>query len=329
MSCTAAPAAKNAASQGNDNPGFRMKRHFMARFGVALSALCFAGLTAAQQPTSREDCERSYKPAVGQSGKDVVWVPTPDALVSRMLAMAKVTPRDTVVDLGAGDGKIAIAAGKLGANALGIEYNADMVKLANCMVQVEGAQAKTRIIEGDIFKEDFSKADVLTMYLLPELNLCVRHRILAMRPGTRVTAHQFNMRDWTPDETAVVENRDAHLWIVPARVAGTWLLRDSDNLITRIKVSQSFQMIGGELGQDAARRPLMGATLRGDEIRFAFNDDKGSTRTFTGRVNGRQLSGVLRSADGSESESTGWLREPSRADAWAGMVPRCAHFYGK
>jgi hypothetical protein len=301
----------------------------VARWGAALAALCFAGLAAAQQPASREDCERTFKPRVGQSGKDVIWVPTPDALVSRMLAMAKVTPQDTVIDLGAGDGKIAIAAGKLGANALDIEYNPDMVKLANCMVQVEGAQARTRIIQGDIFKEDFSKADVLTMYLLPELNLCVRHRILAMRPGTRVTSHQFTMRDWDPDETAQVESRDAHLWIVPARVGGTWSLREAGGLSASINLVQSFQKIGGEVTQGAHRQPLLGATLRGEDIRFAFNDDKGVMRRFTGRVSGQQLSGVLRSEDGAEIEISGSLQGQPHVGNWTAMVPQCGRFYGR
>jgi hypothetical protein len=297
----------------------------VARWGAAVAALCFAGLAAAQQPASREDCERIYSPSVGQAGKDVVWVPTPDAVVNRMLAMAKVTPQDTVIDLGAGDGKIAIAAGKLGANALGIEFNPDMVKLANCMVQVAGAQAKTRIIQGDIFKEDFSKADVLTMYLLPHLNLCVRHRILAMRPGTRVTSNQFNMRDWEPDETQEV----AHLWIVPARVGGTWSLREAGGLNASINLVQNFQKIGGEVTQGAHRQPLLGATLRGEEIRFAFNDDKGVMRRFTGRVSGQQLSGVLRSEDGAEMEIAGSIQGQPRVGNWTAMVPQCGRFYGQ
>ena len=304
-------------------------RRTTARLSVALFAVCFAGLAAAQQPASREDCERSYKPNVGQQGKDVVWVPTPNELVSRMLAMAKVTPQDTVIDLGAGDGKIAIAAGKLGATALGIEYNPDMVKLANCMVQVEGAQARTRIIEGDIFKEDFSKATVLTMYLLPELNLCVRHRILAMRPGTRVTAHQFNMGEWTPDETAEEGMRKAHLWIVPARVAGTWSLRDAKGQNTRIRLAQNFQKIGGEIAWGATRQPLIGATLKGEEISFEFQDAKGMTRTFTGQVNGSKLTGTLRAADGLETDLTGTLQSAARVGTWAAMVPQCARFYAR
>jgi hypothetical protein len=324
-----ATADLDVITTGTTGPG-SSGQFTTARFIAACAALCFAGLASAQQPTSREDCERAYKPSVGQSGKDVVWVPTPDALVSRMLAMAKVTPQDTVVDLGAGDGKIAIAAGKLGAKALGIEYNPDMVKLANCMVQVQGAQGKTQIIQGDIFKEDFSKADVVTMYLLPELNLCVRHRLLAMRPGTRVTAHQFDMRDWLPDETAEVENRTARLWIVPARVAGSWLLRGDDRPDARITLVQSFQNIGGEFRQGEARSPLMGATLRGEDIRFTFADRKGMTHTFKGRVSDKQLSGYLLSADGAETEVTGTrLQTPQRSGAWAAMLPQCARFYAK
>jgi hypothetical protein len=293
-----------------------------------LLTLCFAGVAAAQQPASRQDCERIYKPSVGQSGKNVVWVPTPDALVNRMLAMAQVTPQDTVIDLGAGDGKIAIAAGKLGASALGIEYNPEMVKLANCMVQLEGAQTRTRIIEGDIFKVDFSQADVVTMYLLPELNLCVRHRILAMRPGTRVTSHQFHMREWAPDETAEVEARQAHLWIVPARVAGSWQLRGERGLQLRINLAQSFQQVGGEVLQGAQRQPLVGVTLRGEEMRFSFADSKGMTHTFKGRVNGNQLSGTIRSAEGVETEVTGSLQGSPRVGPWAAMLPQCAEFYG-
>lgn len=330
MTLMAAPRPNPTAETAG--PGVRSRRRpaaHAARWGAAVAALLFAGLAAAQQPASREDCERTYKPSVGQSGKDVVWVPTPDELVRQMLTMAKVTPQDTVVDLGAGDGKIAIAAGKLGATALGIEFNPDMVKLANCMVQVEKAQANTRIIQGDIFKEDFSKADVITMYLLPELNLCVRHRILAMRPGTRVTAHQFNMREWEPDQTVEVQSRDAHLWIVPARVAGTWTLKDSSGQNTSVNLVQSFQKIGGEVTQGAPRQPLLGATLRGEEIRFAFNDDKGVTRSFRGRVSGQQVSGFLRSGEGGEMEASGSLQGQPRAGNWAAMVPQCGRFYGQ
>ncbi len=183
----------------------------MSRFIRSSTAIALAGVLAAATVSvdakDRRECDRDYKPQVGQSGKDVVWVPTPDEVVQRMLRMAKVTPQDTVYDLGAGDGKIAIAAGKIGATSVGIEYNPDMAKLAQCYVQAENLAGKTRIIQGDVFKEDFSKASVVTMYLLPELNLRLRPTILNMKPGTRVTSHQFTMGDWEPDETAEVDYR--------------------------------------------------------------------------------------------------------------------------
>jgi SAM-dependent methyltransferase len=303
-------------------------RTFARPLALAAACLLTAAFVADAEALDRKDCERDYKPQVGQSGKDVVWVPTPDELVQRMLRMAKVTPQDLVFDLGAGDGKIAIAAGKLGANAVGIEYNPDMAKLANCLVTADGVASKTKIIQGDIFKEDFSKATVITMYLLPELNLCVRHRILAMKPGTRVTSHQFTMGDWEADETSEFEYRTAYLWIVPARVDGTWVLRDAGGANTTINLTQTFQKLSGEVVSGASRQPLVGATLRGDQLRFAFNDDKGVTRTFNGTVRGTELAGTFKSGS-TESKVTGAPQGPLRAAAWAEMLTQCGRFYGK
>ena len=282
----------------------------MSRFIRSSTAIALAGVLAAAVVTvdakDRRECDRDYKPQVGQAGKDVVWVPTPDEIVQRMLRMAKVTPQDTVYDLGAGDGKIAIAAGKMGATAVGIEYNPDMAKLAQCYVQAEELTGKTRIIQGDVFKEDFSKASVVTMYLLPELNLRLRPTILNMKPGTRVTSHQFTMGDWEPDETAEVDYRTAYLWIVPAKVEGAWTLREqgSTNAYT-VNLSQKYQKITGDLTAGSAKQPLVGATVRGEEVRFAFNDDKGVTRTLTGTVRGNELTGTLKGAGGTETKVTG------------------------
>jgi hypothetical protein len=274
------------------------------------TAIALAGILAvtaiAADAKDRRECDRDYKPQVGQSGKDVVWVPTPDEVVQRMLRMAKVTPQDVVYDLGAGDGKIAIAAGKLGAQSVGIEYNPDMAKLAQCYVQAENLAGKTRIIQGDVFKEDFSKASVVTMYLLPELNLRLRPTILNMKPGTRVTSHQFTMGDWEPDETAEVDYRTAYLWIVPAKVDGTWTLREQGGSGQyTVNLSQKYQKISGDVAVAGAKQPLVGATVRGDEIRFAFNDDKGVTRTLTGTVRGNELTGTLKGAGGAETKVTG------------------------
>lgn len=256
----------------------------------------------------RSECDRIYKPSVGQPGKDVVWVPTPDELVQRMLAMAKVTPKDIVYDLGAGDGKIAIAAGKLGATAVGIEYNPDMVKLAQCYVEADGVAGKVKIIHGDIFKEDFSRATVVTMYLLPELNLKLRPTILAMRPGTRVTSHQFTMGDWEADETAEIDYRTAYLWIVPAKVEGNWSFRDASGQQFAVALTQKYQKVSGDVTVGGRKQPLVGATLRGAEIRFAFNDDKGVTRTLTGTVRGNEINGTLRAAGGGEVKVSGTRR---------------------
>ena len=280
------------------------------RFAQPLLAAAIASLLAlstAADAKTRADCERDYKPQVGQAGKDVVWVPTPDELVNKMLTMAKVTPKDFVVDLGAGDGKIAIAAAKrFGATALGIEYNPDMARLAQCYVQAEGVADKVKIIQGDIFKEDFSKATVVTMYLLPELNIRLRPTILAMKPGTRVTSHQFTMGDWEPDETAEIDYRSAYLWIVPAKVEGNWSFRDeAGKTAFTVALTQKYQKISGEAGMGGNKNPLVGATLRGEEIRFAFNDDKGQTRTLTGTVRGNEIVGSLRGPGGAEVKVSG------------------------
>jgi Histone methylation protein DOT1 len=283
----------------------------MSRFIRSSTAIALAGVLAAAvvsvDAKDRRECDRDYKPQVGQAGKDVVWVPTPDEIVQRMLRMAKVTPQDTVYDLGAGDGKIAIAAGKMGATAVGIEYNPDMAKLAQCYVQAENLAGKTRIIQGDVFKEDFSKATVVTMYLLPELNLKLRPTILDMKPGTRVTSHQFTMGDWEADETAEVDYRTAYLWIVPAKVQGTWTLREQGpgNAQYTVNLTQKYQKITGDVAAGSAKQPLVGATVRGEEIRFAFNDDKGVTRTLTGTVRGNELTGTLKGAGGTETKVTG------------------------
>lgn len=282
----------------------------MSRFIRSSTAIALAGVLAAAainvESKDRRECDRDYKPQVGQSGKDVVWVPTPDEIVQRMLRLAKVTAQDTVYDLGAGDGKIAIAAGKIGATSVGIEYNPDMAKLAQCYVQAENLEGKTRIIQGDVFKEDFSKASVITMYLLPELNLKLRPTILNMKPGTRVTSHQFTMGDWEPDETAEVDYRTAYLWIVPAKVDGTWTVREqgSTNAYT-VNLNQKYQKITGDVAAGSAKQPLVGATVRGEEVRFAFNDDKGVTRTLTGTVRGNELTGSLKGAGGAETKVTG------------------------
>lgn len=193
---------------------------------IVAAAVSLLALSATTEAKTRAECERDYKPQVGQAGKDVIWVPTPDELVNRMLTMAKVTPKDYVVDLGAGDGKIAIAAGKkFGATALGIEYNPDMARLAQCFVQAEGVADKVKIIQGDIFKEDFSKATVITMYLLPEVNLKLRPRLQKLRPGTRIVSHDWDMGDWIPERTIEVDAPDKIVGLRKTSKLMLWVVR--------------------------------------------------------------------------------------------------------
>ncbi len=195
-----------------------IRQHRLQRGVVlALSLACVIPASGA----SREECERQFKPESGQPGKDVIWVPTNDYLVARMLKMAQVTKADRVYDLGAGDGKIAIAAARdFGATAVGVEYDPKLAKLGQCYVQAEKLGERVRIIQGDIFETDFTSATVVTLYLLPELNLRLRPTLLNMKPGTRVVSHSFLMDDWEPDERSMTEDGSAYLWIVPGEGRG-------------------------------------------------------------------------------------------------------------
>lgn len=292
----------------------------------ALAAAVLLSIGQAASASTGAECDSVYRPQVGQAGKDVIWVPTPDALVDKMLATAGVTAQDFVVDLGAGDGKIAIAAAqRFGATAKGIEYNPDMVKLAQCHVQAANVASRVTIVQGDIFKEDFSQATVITMYLLPELNLCVRHRLLAMRPGTRVTSHAFTMGEWAPDAQFEAGNRLGYLWTVPARVAGTWSLRGQD-LQLQVTLQQSFQKVGGEVATGGSRQALLGASLEGNRLRFSFLDDKGQAQHFSGTVNGGALTGELRVGGGTR-DVVGAAQGALAAQPWAAMAPGCERFY--
>jgi SAM-dependent methyltransferase len=238
--------------------------------------------------------DSNYKPARGQAGKDVIWIPNPPELVEKMLTNAKVTPQDRVFDLGAGDGIIAIAAAqKFKANAVGIEFNPSMAEFARRKVAEAGVQDKVRIITGDIFKEDFSSANVLTMYLLPDLNLRLRPTILQMKPGTRVVAHAFDMGEWQADETATAAGATAYLWIVPAPVQGGWSVSFDGGKTARLNLEQTFQNVGGTLTLDGRTLPLLGARLRGEDLSFQCRGEGQSVSSFSGKVNGNRLSGTL------------------------------------
>jgi hypothetical protein len=270
----------------------------MSRFVRSLT-LVFLSLLAAAPAAAQK-----FEPQVGQSGKDVIWVPSPDDVVDRMLTMAQVTPNDFVIDLGAGDGKIAIAAAKkFGARANGIEYNPDMVKHANDNAQKAGVAGngpgKAVIRQGDIFATDFTQATVITMYLLPGLNMKLRPQLLSMKPGTRVVSHSFTMEDWDADEISSVDGRRAYFWVVPANVQGTWTM-EAGSQKNDLVFEQQFQKIHGTIAIGPLQAGLREARLRGASIAFAYVGTDLVRRDFTGRVNGTKMEGSFRDEKGGE-----------------------------
>jgi SAM-dependent methyltransferase len=305
---------------------------------AACAALLLAALTGLpapalaaphEEPLTRYDCEKLHGAPSGRAGKDVVWLATPESLVTGMLAMANVTPDDRVIDLGAGDGRIAIAAARdFGATALGIEYDPDLVQLARCLVRVAGLEHRVQILEGDIFVEDFSDATVLTLFLLPQLNRCIRHRILAMRPGTRVVSHQFRMGEWRNDDMISLEQRIALLWIVPARVGGLWDFRDaSGQLLFAIDLEQFYQEIRGEVLIGSTRSPIAEGTLSGDAIGFRFLDAEAEVVTFRGQVLEETITGTVTGPGSATQRVWGRPRDGLRPAVWAYMFPGCERFY--
>jgi hypothetical protein len=255
---------------------------------IALFALPLAAQTA--QTT------RQYQPSVGQEGKDVIWVPTPESLVQAMLDLAKLTPSDYLIDLGSGDGRIVIAAAKRGTRALGVEFNPDMVELSRQNAAKEGVSDKATFVRGDIFEADFSKATVLTMYLLPSLNMRLRPQILQMKPGTRVVTHAFTMEDWEPDQSVSAEERNAYLWIVPAHVEGVWTWREPSSDV-ELTLHQTFQKIEGTLRSSGRQLAIQNAKLTGDRISFTVGADPQAMQEYSGRVTGEGIDGITKAVN--------------------------------
>ena len=253
---------------------------FIRRTGFALLLAAFSALALAQTQKGTS----TYEPAVGQEGKDVVWVPTPQALVDKMLDMAKVTAADTVYDLGSGDGRTVITAAKRGVRALGIEYNPDMVELSKRNAEQAGVTGRATFMKADLFESDFSKATVITMFLLPDINLKLRPKILGLKPGTRIVSNTFTMGDWEADETATVEKDcngswcTALLWIVPAKVGGTYKVPQGE-----LTLKQQFQTLSGSLRTEGKTFALKGK-VKGEEIAFTAGG-----RDYRGKLNGKSL----------------------------------------
>ena len=249
---------------------------------VRRSLVLAAAITIAAGPAWAQG-QKPFEPQSGQAGKDVVWVPTPQPLVERMLDMAKITPQDFHMDLGSGDGRTVITAAKRGARSMGVEYNPDMVALSQRNAKEAGVSDRATFVQADLFQTDFSKANVVTLFLLPSINMRLRPTILNMRPGTRIVSNTFTMEDWQADETSVIGGDcvswcTALLWIVPAKVDGTWKMPQGE-----LTLKQQFQNVSGTLGGT----PIADGKLRGEEITFTAGGQK-----YTGKVNGNTITGT-------------------------------------
>ncbi len=263
-----------------------MHRSYRIRQLLLVLCLILAAAPAfAQAPQTQKP--QPFQPQVGQGGKDVVWVPTPQTLVDKMLDMAGVTSQDYVMDLGSGDGRTVITAAKRGARATGIEYNPDMVELSKQNAEKAGVTGRAEFVKADLFETDLSKATVITMFLLPDINLRLRPKILDLKPGTRVVSNTFTMEDWNADEIATVGEDctswcTALFWIVPAKAGGTWTFPNGELTLT-----QTFQMLAGTMRIGEKSAPISDGRLRGDQISFTVGGTK-----YTGKVNGTTMAGT-------------------------------------
>jgi SAM-dependent methyltransferase len=263
----------------------------------------FAGSPRAQEP------QQEFTPVVGQPGKDVVWVPTPQIIVDKMLNMAGVTPDDYVVDLGSGDGRNIISAAKLGARGRGVEYNPDMVALSQRNATQEGVADRATFVQGDMFAADFSDATVLALFLLPDNLVKLRDKFLALKPGTRIVANTFWIDGWEPDQMEELPDTECSDWckvmlfVVPARVEGTW--RHAQGELT---INQQFQKISGTLADGGRATPIVNGRMKGDQISFTA-----AGAEYSGRVSGGRIEGTVTSSGGQTAPWTA-TRSSSQID---------------
>jgi hypothetical protein len=250
---------------------------------TALFALSFSSTLYSQVKNNSD-----YHPEVGQEGKDVVWVPTPQILVEKMLEIGKVAPGDILYDLGSGDGRTVITAAKRGVQAFGIEYNPDMVNLSKKNAEAEGVTEKAKFMQADLFETDLSKATVITMFLLPQINMKLRPKILDLKPGTRIVSNTFDMEDWLADDTVTLDDpsaawNTAYLWIVPAKADGTWKMTDGE-----INLTQTFQMLTGKIKTGTRQLDIEQGKMNGSGITLS-----GGGYLFKGKVEGNTIEGTV------------------------------------
>jgi hypothetical protein len=266
---------------------FDVQRSSKALLTALLVSALIAGTATAQQ--TQTQTQTPFEPQVGQAGKDVVWVPTDEKLVEKMLDIAKITPQDFVMDLGSGDGRNIIGAAKRGARAVGVEYNPQMVELSRANAKKAGVADKATFIEGDMYAADISKATALVLFLLPVNLEKLTPNFLNLKPGTRIVDNTFAIPGWEPDYTERLESDcqtwcSALLWIVPAKVQGTWRLPDGE-----ITFDQKFQIVTGSVKTGSSSANIESGKLNGEEITFAAGGSQ-----YTGKVTGDRIEGTVR-----------------------------------
>jgi hypothetical protein len=266
-------------------------RSLTHRFAMTCLALIAMTSQITVQALAQAQPAKDFEPQVGQAGKDVIWVPTSLALINMMLDVAKVTSQDYVIDLGSGDGRTVITAAKRGATAHGIEYNPEMVALSQRNAIKEGVTAKATFAKADIFESDFSKATVITMFLLSDINLRLRPKILDMKPGTRIVSNTFDMGDWEADQKFEAKEGCSSycrgfFWLVPAKVEGTWKAGGSE-----ITFKQTYQMVSGTVKTGNVIAPISAGRITGDSISFTA----GGT-AYKAKIEGNKMEGTAGSA---------------------------------
>ncbi len=262
----------------------------MKASGLWLAAVLVFALPAATA------AEKPYEPIIGQDGKDVIWVPTPDVMVEKMLDVAGVTPQDFVIDLGSGDGRNVIGAAKRGARGLGVEFNGELVVHARQRAAAAGVAERAQFVEGDMYAADVSKASVLALFLLPDNLLRLRPKFVDMQAGSRIVSNTYEIPGWPSDKSETVRESCAafcivFLYVVPAQVAGVWRTPDGD-----FTFEQDFQRLSGSYVYNGITLPLENARMNGAEIRFTANGIE-----YGGRVDGDVMQGAANGRGGATS----------------------------
>lgn len=245
-------------------------------------------------------------PAEAQQ-KDVPYVPTPNEVVEKMLDAANVGPGDYVIDLGSGDGRIVIAAAKRGAFSHGVDIDPQRIKEARANAREADVEDRVVFVEGNIFETDFSKASVLTMYLLNSVNLKLRPKILeTLNPGTRIVSHSFNMNDWKPDDQHKVNHSNVYYWVIPADVEGQWNWQINGKMFT-MDVHQKYQEVDLNVKSGNTAMNVEESILSGDRITFSVKHPSNNEKyIFSGRINGSEIEGLAQVHNGNEASVESW-----------------------